>query len=96
MAAAKHPNLRPIIDLASASADITVRASTDRNCVYVSCVHTESNVVVAMVAAYSHLIRPAADHSLQIGQAIFLLAPGEAERFFAWLRNSGESASGVH
>lgn len=96
MPAAKHPNLRPVIDLASPSPGIVVRASTDKNCVYVSCVHAESNVCVSMVAAYSHLIRPAADHSLQIGQAIFLLAPGEAERFFTWLRSGGDITKGVH
>ena len=96
MAAPKHPNLRPVIDLASASPGIVVRASTDKNCVYVSCVHAESDVCVSMVAAYSHVIRPAADHSLQVGQAIFLLAPGEAARFFAWLRSEGDTATGVH
>jgi len=96
MHAAKHPSLRPVIDLASASPGIVVRASTDRNCVYVSCVHAESNVCVSMVAAYSHLIRPAAEHSLQIGHAIFLLAHGEAERFFAWLSNGGDATRGLH
>lgn len=89
-------NLRPVIDLASASPGIIVRASTDKNCVFVSCVHAESNVVVSMVAAYSHLIRPAAEHALQVGQSIFLLAHGEAQRFFAWLHGDCDSAPGVH
>ena len=89
-------NLRPVIDLVSASPGIVIRASTDRNCVYVSCVHAESNVIVAMVAAYSGVIRPAADHSLQVGQAIFLLAKGEAQRFFDWLQGDGATNSGVH
>lgn len=96
MAAPQHPNLRPVIDLASASPGIVVRASTDRHCVYVSCVHAETNVCVSMVAAYSHLIRPAADHGLQVGQAIFLLAEGETQRFFAWLCGEGDNVAGVH
>ncbi len=96
MAAPKHPNLRPVINLASASPGIVVRASTDKNCVYVSCVHAESDVCVSMVAAYSHLIRPAAEHGLQIGHAIFLLAHGEAERFFTWLSSGGDHTRGMH
>lgn len=89
-------NLRPVIDLVSASPGIVVRASTDRNCVYVSCVHAESDVIVSMVAAYSTVIRPAADHALQVGQALFLLAQGEAQRFFEWLHRDGDPKTGVH
>lgn len=96
MSAPKHPNLRPVIDLASASRGILVRASTDKNCVFVSCVHAESNVVVSMVAAYSHVIRPAADHALQVGQSLFLLAEGEAQRFFQWLRTDGNELGRTH
>lgn len=94
--ATPNSNLRPVIDLASASAGIVVRASTDKNCVYLSCVHAESNVIVSMVAAYSHVIRPAADHALQVGQCIFLLAQGEAQRFFAWLHLDADAVPGVH
>lgn len=96
MAATQHPNLRPVIDLASASPGIVVRASTDKHCVYVSCVHAESDVCVSMVAAYSHLIRPAADHGLQVGPAIYLLANGETQRFFSWLCGEGDTAREVH
>lgn len=96
MSNSKHPNLRPVIDLVSASPGIVIRASTDKNCVFVSCVHAESDVVVSMAVAYSHVIRPAANHALQVGQALFLLAHGEAQRFFAWLHGDSESAPGVH
>lgn len=96
MSNSKHPNLRPVIDLVSASPGIVIRASTDKNCVFVSCVHAESDVVVSMAVAYSHVIRPAANHALQVGQALFLLAHGEAQRFFQWLRADGNHLGRTH
>lgn len=96
MATSKHPNLRPVLDLVSASPGITVRASTDRNCVYLSCVHAESNVCVSIVAAYAQQVRLAAVHNLQVGQTVFLLAQGEAARFFAWLAIERAAPSEVH
>jgi len=97
MSAAAPSQRHPVIELATAHPELILRASVcQKGVVFASLVRIASDAPVLILAHHSQDVRPAAQDSLQIGGTVLLLAPGEAERYFTWLRTGSTEATGAH
>lgn len=89
--------MRPVIVLDTPSHGIGLRASFDqRGTLYLALVHVESDTALTVSAHMSGHVRPAALEAIQAGSVVYLLAKGEADRFFSWLRSGMVHPGGVH
>jgi len=89
--------MRPVILLDTPSHGIGLRASFDqRGTLYLALVHVESDTALTVSAHISGHVRPAALEAIQAGSVVYLLAKGEADRFFSWLRSGTVHPGGVH
>ena len=89
-----EPCLRPVILLETQIPGFGLRASFDQHKIlFLALVHIESDTAATFTAQHSRNVMRAATGGIQIGTVVYLLAKGEAERFFQWLR-TGESYPG--
>lgn len=89
-----EPGLRPVILLETQIPGIGLRASFDQHKIlFLALVHIESDTAATFTAHHSRNVMRTATGGIQIGTVVYLLAKGEAERFFQWLR-TGESYPG--
>lgn len=86
--------LRPVILLETQIPGFGLRASFDQHKIlFLALVHIESDTAATFTAHHSRNVLRTATGGIQIGTVVYLLAKGEAERFFQWLR-TGESYPG--
>lgn len=86
--------LRPVIVLETQIPGFGLRASLDQHKIlFLALVHIESDTAATFTAHHSRNVMRTATGGIQIGTVVYLLAKGEAERFFQWLR-TGESYPG--
>lgn len=89
-----EPCLRPVILLETQIPGFGLRASFDQHKIlFLALIHIESDTAATFTAQHSRNVMRAATGEIQIGTVVYLLAKGEAERFFQWLR-TGESYPG--
>ncbi|KOO72264.1 hypothetical protein [Stenotrophomonas maltophilia] len=89
-----EPALRPVIVLETQIPGFGLRASFDQHKIlFLALVHIESDTAATFTAHHSRNVMRTASGGIQIGTVVYLLAKGEAERFFQWLR-TGESYPG--
>ncbi|HHA2560199.1 hypothetical protein [Stenotrophomonas maltophilia] len=89
-----EPALRPVIVLETQIPGFGLRASFDQHKIlFLALVHIESDTAATFTAHHSGNVMRTASGGIQIGTVVYLLAKGEAERFFQWLR-TGESYPG--
>jgi len=89
-----EPALRPVIVLETQIPGFGLRASFDQHKIlFLALVHIESDTAATFTAHQSRNVMRTASGGIQIGTVVYLLAKGEAERFFQWLR-TGESYPG--
>lgn len=89
-----EPALRPVIVLETQIPGFGLRASFDQHKIlFLALIHIESDTAVTFTAHHSRNVMRTASGGIQIGTVVYLLAKGEAERFFQWLR-TGESYPG--
>lgn len=89
-----EPALRPVIVLETQIPGFGLRASFDQHKIlFLALVHIESDTAATLTAHHSRNVMRTASGGIQIGTVVYLLAKGEAERFFQWLR-TGESYPG--
>ncbi|RTQ90910.1 MULTISPECIES: hypothetical protein [Stenotrophomonas] len=89
-----EPCLRPVILLETQIPGFGLRASFDQHKIlFLALVHIESDTAATFTAQHSRNVMRAATGGIQIGTVVYLLAKGEAERFFQWMR-TGESYPG--
>lgn len=89
-----EPALRPVIVLETQIPGFGLRASFDQHKIlFLALVHIESDTAATFTAHHSRNVMRTASGGIQIGTVVYLLAKGEAERFFQWLR-TGESYHG--
>ncbi|HIE5396918.1 TPA: hypothetical protein ACXNQH_000301 [Stenotrophomonas maltophilia] len=89
-----EPALRPVILLETQIPGFGLRASFDQHKIlFLALVHIESDTAATFTAHHSRNVMRTASGGIQIGTVVYLLAKGEAERFFQWLR-TGESYPG--
>lgn len=87
----------PVILLRTAAADVCLRASFDqRDMLYLALVHVETDAALCLSVHTPQGIRPAAGSALQAGAMVYLLAHGEIDRLFSWLRAGGHHPKGTH
>ncbi|HEL3751695.1 TPA: hypothetical protein UMV35_004036 [Stenotrophomonas maltophilia] len=100
MVSASNPpteGLQPVVLLETAVPGVCLRASFDqRAMLYLALVHVETDAVLSISVHTSQSIRPAAGAGLQAAAVIYLLAGGEMDRFFFWLRAGGRPSKGAH
>lgn len=89
-----EPALRPVIVLETQIPGFGLRASFDQHKIlFLALVHIESDTAATFTAHHSRNVMRTASGGIQIGTVVYLLAKGEAERYFQWLR-TGESYPG--
>ncbi|MCO7400686.1 hypothetical protein NJH49_17840 [Stenotrophomonas maltophilia] len=89
-----EPALRPVIVLETQIPGFGLRASFDQHKIlFLALVHIESDTAATFTAHHPRNVMRTASGGIQIGTVVYLLAKGEAERFFQWLR-TGESYPG--
>lgn len=89
-----EPALRPVIVLETQIPGFGLRASFDQHKIlFLALVHIESDTAATFTAHHSRNVMRTASGGIQIGTVVYLLAKGEAERFFQWLC-TGESYPG--
>ncbi|MBH1605710.1 hypothetical protein I5U63_11655 [Stenotrophomonas maltophilia] len=89
-----EPALRPVIVLETQIPGFGLCASFDQHKIlFLALVHIESDTAATFTAHHSRNVMRTASGGIQIGTVVYLLAKGEAERFFQWLR-TGESYPG--
>ncbi|EKT4100858.1 hypothetical protein QEG57_001228 [Stenotrophomonas maltophilia] len=89
-----EPALRPVIVLETQIPGFGLRASFDQHKIlFLALVHIESDTAATFTAHHSRNVMRTASGGIQIGTVVYLLAKGEGERFFQWLR-TGESYPG--
>lgn len=89
-----EPALRPVIVLETQIPGFGLRASFDQHKIlFLALVHIESDTAATFTAHHSRNVMRTASGGIQIGTVVYLLAKGEAERFYQWLR-TGESYPG--
>lgn len=97
MSATPPSSRQPVIELGTAAPGVFLRASVDQQgMLFASLVHAESDAALSIVAHHCDGVRPAAHNALQVGCSVFLLAAGEAARYFAWLQSARLDARRKH
>ncbi len=92
-----EPCLRPVILLETQIPGFGLRASFDQHKIlFLALVHIESDTAATFTAQHSRNVMRAATGGIQIGTVVYLLAKGEAERFFQWLRTGEIYPGGVN
>lgn len=90
-------SLRPVIVLATACPGFGLRASFDqRGVLYLALIHLASDAAATVSAHKARDVRRAATEGIQTGTVVYLLAMGEADRFFEWLRTGERYPGGVN
>ncbi|HIE5511683.1 MULTISPECIES: hypothetical protein [Stenotrophomonas] len=89
--------LRPVIVLETQVPGFGLRASFDqRGVLYLALIHVESDAAATVSAHKSGDVLRAATEGIQTGTVVYLLAKGEADRFFQWLRSGDAYPGGVN
>lgn len=89
--------LRPVIVLDTQVSGFGLRASFDqRGVLYLALIHVESDTAATVSAHKSKDVQRAATEGIQTGTVVYLLAKGEADRFFQWLRSGNAYPGGVN
>lgn len=92
-----EPSLRPVIVLETQIPGLGLRASLDqRGMLFLAMIHIESDAAATVSAHYSQNVHRAATEGIQTGTVVYLLAKGEADRFFEWLRTGVSYPGGVN
>ncbi|HFF3760127.1 TPA: hypothetical protein ACGCNR_002121 [Stenotrophomonas maltophilia] len=92
-----EPHLRPVIVLETPIPGLALRASFDQHRIlFLALVHVESDAAATITAHHSRNVLRTATGGIQIGTVVYLLATGEAERFFQWLRTGDSYPGGVN
>ncbi|MBH1623393.1 hypothetical protein I5U15_12650 [Stenotrophomonas maltophilia] len=89
--------LRPVIVLDTQVPGFALRASFDqRGVLYLALIHVESDTAATVSAHKTKDVQRAATEGIQTGTVVYLLARGEADRFFQWLRTGDNYPGGVN
>jgi len=92
-----EPSLRPVIVLETQIPGFGLRASFDqRGVLFLALIHIESDAAATVSAHNSQNVLRAATEGIQTGTVVYLLAKGEADRFFIWLRTGDSYPGGVN
>lgn len=89
--------LRPVIVLETQAPGFGLRASFDQHgLLFLALVHIETDAAATVAANHSGNVMRAATGGIQVGTVVYLLAAGEAERFFRWLHTGNSYPDGVN
>lgn len=92
-----EPSLRPVIVLETQIPGFGLRASFDqRGVLFLALIHIDSDTAATVSAHSSRNVLRAATEGIQTGTVVYLLARGEADRFFGWLHTGDSYPGGVN